>query len=68
MVAYGTIGKKAVTSVHISNTIQNLFMVVSMGLGNSCAVMIGNKLGASEEKEAISYAKKFSVLDLSFRL
>lgn len=65
MVAYGTIGKKAVTSVHISNTIQNLFMVVSMGLGNACAVMIGNKLGANEEKEAISYAKKFSVLGIT---
>lgn len=65
MVAYGTIGKKAVTSVHISNTIQNLFMVVSMGLGNACAVMIGNKLGASEEKEAISYAKKFSFLGIT---
>ncbi len=60
--AYARISTGAVAAVQISNTIQNLFMVVFFGLGNACAVMIGNKIGANEKVTAIKYANKFSII------
>lgn len=60
--AYARIGTGAVAAVQIANTVQNLFMVIFFGLGNACAVMIGNKIGANKNETAIEYAKKFSVM------
>lgn len=60
--AYARIGTEAIASVQISNTVQNIFMVVSMGLGNACAVMIGNKIGSGDEETAVDYAKRFSII------
>lgn len=59
--AYARISTEAVAAVQISNTVQNIFMVVFFGLGNACAVMIGNKIGANKKEIAIDYAKKYSV-------
>lgn len=61
-VAYARIGTEAIAAVQISSTVQNLFMVVAFGLANSCTVMLGNKIGANEEEEAIAYANRFAVL------
>lgn len=60
--AYARISTEAVAAVQISNTVQNIFMVVFFGLGNACAVMIGNKIGADKNEIAIDYAKKYSIL------
>lgn len=59
---YGRMSTEAFASVQISNTVQQVFMVVSMGVGNACAVMIGNSIGAKEEDLAVDYAKKFSFI------
>jgi putative MATE family efflux protein len=64
-IAYARIGTEAITSIQISNTIQNIFMVASMGLGNACAIMIGNRIGANENDKAIKYANMFSVIGVS---
>lgn len=61
-VAYAKIGKSEVAAVQVANTIQNVFMVISMGLANACAVMIGNKIGEKKEEIGILYAKRFSFL------
>ncbi|KXG73748.1 MATE family efflux transporter [Thermotalea metallivorans] len=61
-IAYARISTEAIASIQISNTVQNVFMVVAMGLGNSCAVMLGNEIGAGHRKKAISYAATFSIL------
>lgn len=63
--AYARISTSAITAVQISNTIQNLFMVMFFGLGNACAVMIGNSIGARNEHKATDYAKKYSILTIS---
>lgn len=60
--AYARISTGAVAAVQISNTIQNLFMVIFFGMGNACAVMIGNKIGANDKDTAIDYAKKYSII------
>ncbi|MBU5590457.1 MATE family efflux transporter [Clostridium sp. MSJ-4] len=60
--AYARISTEAVASVQIATTVQNIFMVINMGIANAAAVMIGNKIGEREEEEAIRYSKLFSVL------
>ena len=37
-------------------------MVMSRGLANACTVMVGNKIGADEEDEAVEYANNFMIL------
>lgn len=61
-VAYARIGKEATSAVQISNTVQNIFLVVARGMASACAVMIGNKIGANKKETAISYARTFSIL------
>ncbi|KAB3530706.1 MATE family efflux transporter [Alkaliphilus serpentinus] len=61
-ISYARISTEAIAAVQITNTVQSIFMVVSMGLGNACAIMIGNVIGAKEETKAIEYAGRFSVL------
>ncbi|KYH34761.1 multidrug resistance protein MdtK [Clostridium tepidiprofundi DSM 19306] len=63
--AYARIGTEAIASVQIANTVQSLFMIVSMGIANACAIMIGNKIGADKREEAILYSKKFTVLSFT---
>lgn len=61
-IAYARIGTDAIASVQITNTIQSIFFVVFLGMGNSSAVMIGNQIGANDQESAIDYAKKFLTL------
>jgi len=58
-VAYARIGKAELASAQIANTIQGIFLVASMGIANASGIMIGNKIGAKEEKLGITYAKRF---------
>ncbi len=58
-VAYAKIGEEATAAVQIVSTIQNIFFVIVRGLANSSSVMIGNKIGRGEEKEAYDYAINF---------
>ena len=58
-VAYARIGKAELASAQIANTIQGIFLVLSMGIANASGIMIGNKIGAKEEKLGITYAKRF---------
>ncbi len=61
-VAFGRISTEAVASVHIANTVQNIFMVVAFGMGNACAVMLGHEIGAGDKDKTYKYAINFSVL------
>ncbi len=53
------IGTEAAAAVQILNTVQNLFMTITRGMGNACTVMVGNKIGAGEEEVAVEYANRF---------
>ncbi|MFD3158528.1 MATE family efflux transporter [Haloimpatiens sp. FM7330] len=61
-IAYARIGTEAFAAFQISNTIQEIFMVVAIGIGNACAVMVGNNLGNKNFKKAEHYAKKFCIV------
>ncbi|SCG82408.1 putative multidrug resistance protein norM Multidrug-efflux transporter [Proteiniborus sp. DW1] len=61
-VAYARMGKEATSAVQISNTVQNIFLVLSRGLSSACAVMIGNEIGAGNKEKSISYARTFIII------
>ncbi|MCR1897900.1 MATE family efflux transporter [Irregularibacter muris] len=61
-IIYAKIGIREVASMQIANTINNLFMILCVGIASAAAIMVGNKIGAGEEEVAIDYATKLGVL------
>ena len=59
---YARIGTDAIAAVNINATIEELMFVLFIGLGNSCSVMVGNKLGAGEKDTAFEYGRRFTIL------
>ncbi len=59
---YARIGTDAIASVQINATIEDLAFVVFIGLGNACAIMVGNKIGANEKEIAFEYGRRFTIL------
>ncbi len=62
------IGTEAAAAVQILNTVQNLFMTITRGMGNACTVMVGNKIGAGEEEVAVEYANRFLIISVGLGL
>jgi putative MATE family efflux protein len=61
---FARIGTEAIAAVNISRTIENLAFVAFMGLGNACAIVVGNKIGAGEEHLASTYGKRTWILGM----
>ncbi len=61
-VVYARIGTESIAAVNIAGTLDRIIFVIFIGLGNACAIMIGNRIGAEENDLATSYAKKYLVL------
>lgn len=57
-VAYKYSGTTAQAAVQIAGTVQNLFVVVGLGVGAACSIMLTNTLGAGDVKRAIDYSRK----------
>ncbi len=68
VVAYAQAGKEIYASVQIAHTVERLLFVFAMGLGSACSVMIGNKLGEGDVKEAIKYSRYFNLLAIPIGL
>ncbi len=62
---YARIGTDAIAAVNINATIEELTFVLFIGLGNACAVMVGNKIGAGEKQIAFEYGRRFLILGLT---
>lgn len=63
-IAYGLIGTSALAVVQVASSINDVFQCVFFGLGNACAVMIGNELGKNNKDVAYLYGKIFILLNL----
>jgi putative MATE family efflux protein len=61
-IVYARIGTESIAAVNIAGTLDRIIFVVFIGLGNACAIMIGNLIGAEENEIATVYAKKFLAL------
>lgn len=62
---YARIGTEAIAAVNINATIEELVFVLFIGLGNACAVMVGNKIGAGEKEVAFEYGRRFAILGVA---
>jgi len=65
---YARIGTQAIAAININATIEELAFVAYIGLGNACAVMVGNKIGAEEKDTAYEYGRRFTLLTLGIAL
>lgn len=61
-VAYARISTSASATMQISGTIIDMFFIFLTGVGTASAIMIGNKIGAKEEKRAREYASHVGML------
>lgn len=61
-VAYGFIGTHAIAATNITNTVQNLFLVLCLGIASASLVMIGNQIGMGRPETARRYAHKFALI------
>lgn len=57
-VAYKAAGDDAQAAVQIAAPIQNLFMVMGIGIGAGCGILIANTLGVEDREKAIQYSRK----------
>ena len=55
-VVYARIGTDAIAAMNIASSIDNMAFVIFIGLGNACAILVGNRIGAGEEEQAYRYA------------
>ena len=65
---YARIGTDAIAAVNINATIEELMFVLFIGLGNACAVMVGNKIGAGGKDLAFEYGRRFAILGVGVAL
>lgn len=65
-VVYAHMGTDVIASTTISSTVERIIWVLFMGMGNACAIMIGNKIGEGKKEEIFIYAKRFIILNPLF--
>lgn len=62
---YAHIGTDSIAAINVNATIEELGFVVFMGLGNACAVMVGNRIGAGKKEEAYETVRRIIILSVS---
>lgn len=67
-IAYGTISDAAIGVVQVATVVNDIFQALFFGLGNACAVMIGNELGRGRKDLADSYSRRFLWICFGFCL
>ena len=65
---YARIGTDAIASVQINSTVEDIAFVFFIGLGNACAIMIGNKIGEGEKELAFEYGRRYTILTVAVAL
>ena len=59
---YAHISTGAIAAVQISSTIEDIAFVLFIGMGNACAIMIGNEIGAGEQDTAFEHSRRFLII------
>ena len=57
-IAYKYSGTDAQAAVQVANSLQNLFIVVGVGVGSGCGILLSNTLGTGDVEKAKEYSKK----------
>jgi putative MATE family efflux protein len=61
---YARMGTESIAAMNIVGTIDNLAFVFIFGLSNATAIMVGNRIGAGEERRAFQYAGRSLALGM----
>jgi putative MATE family efflux protein len=61
---YAHIGTDAIAAINVNATIEELGFVVFMGLGNACAVMVGNRIGAGQKEAAYETVRRVMLISV----
>lgn len=61
-VAFALLGTEALATFNIVDSIDNLFFIAILGIGNGATILLGNTLGAGEKDKAERWAKKLIIL------
>ncbi|MBT3337560.1 MAG: MATE family efflux transporter [Anaerolineae bacterium] len=59
---YAHISTGAMAAVQINTTIEEIAFVLLIGLGNACAIMIGNEIGAGDKDVAFEHSRRFLII------
>ncbi len=59
---YARIGTDAIAAININSTVEELVFVAFVGIGNACAVLVGNRIGAQKKEEAYETVKRIATL------
>ncbi len=65
---YAHIGTDSIAAINVNATIEELGFVVFMGLGNACAVMVGNRIGVGKKDEAYEIVRKVMLMGVTFAM
>lgn len=63
---YAHIGTDSIAAINVNATIEELGFVIFLGLGNACAVMVGNRIGAGQKEQAYEIVRRVIVLGFLF--
>ena len=59
---YARISTESIAAVNIASTIEAVALVPMFGMGNACAIILGNAIGGGDSPIARDYARKFLAL------
>lgn len=59
---YSTRGLNGVAAYNIANTVQSIFFTVCIGMGNAISILVGQKLGANKNEEAVEMDRQIIFL------
>ncbi len=65
---YAHIGTDSIAAINVNATIEELGFVIFIGLGNACAVMVGNRIGAGRKDEAYEIVRRVIILGMAFAM
>ncbi|HQV64003.1 MAG TPA: MATE family efflux transporter, partial [Anaerolineales bacterium] len=63
---YAHIGTDSIAAINVNATIEELGFVIFLGLGNACAVIVGNRIGAGRKDEAYEIVRRVIILGMIF--
>jgi putative MATE family efflux protein len=61
-IIYAHIGTESIAAVSIAGTIEGMAFVIFIGISEASGILIGNRIGASEEQKAFDYARRSLIL------
>lgn len=64
-IAYSKLGTNATATMQIANTINNAFNIFAIGIAIATSIVIGNTIGAGNEKEAKEIAIKINIFGVA---